>query len=374
MATPTNNNVWDAKTQTFHGGQEHRFLSNFVEDFSVTTNYLGTPQKALNAARDAISEVHHYPAANQEPAKTNLAQFLWPQDYETHHARLLLGNGASELIDLVVRKALQQAEHPPTWKGGPWRVQYREYQRSAETNGFTILDPSDERKADMVCIVNPCNPTGEYFTVDRLKQWIEDNVAHGGTVIVDESMQPWHSSDFRSDSLVSEHVFATDMWQKHQVSVYVMHSWTKIWSCTGLRVGSVICPTASHCEKLRKIQVPWSVNHPALRFVEAVVQDCDYLEETWRDTPRLRAYLVEQLKTLPACKDGHWEFHGEAFLSWVWMDMRSETTAAKAVDLARDAGVPVRSGTPGYNCKQFVRVAVRKEPEVKVLLDAWKQL
>lgn len=51
----TANNVWDTKTQTFHGGQEHRFISNFVEDFSVTTNYLGTPRKALQAAKEAVS-------------------------------------------------------------------------------------------------------------------------------------------------------------------------------------------------------------------------------------------------------------------------------------------------------------------------------
>lgn len=51
----TANNVWDTKTQTFHGGQEHRFINNFVEDFSVTTNYLGTPRKALEAAREAVS-------------------------------------------------------------------------------------------------------------------------------------------------------------------------------------------------------------------------------------------------------------------------------------------------------------------------------
>lgn len=50
----TANNVWDSKTQTFHGGQEHRFINNFVEDFSVTTNYLGTPRKALEAAKEAV--------------------------------------------------------------------------------------------------------------------------------------------------------------------------------------------------------------------------------------------------------------------------------------------------------------------------------
>jgi hypothetical protein len=53
-----NATVWDTKTQQFHGGQDWKFLNNFVEDFSVTTNLLGTPVKALNAARDAVRLEH----------------------------------------------------------------------------------------------------------------------------------------------------------------------------------------------------------------------------------------------------------------------------------------------------------------------------
>ena len=46
--------VWDAKTQQYHGGQEWKFINNFVEDFSVTTNGLGTPKHALKAAKEAV--------------------------------------------------------------------------------------------------------------------------------------------------------------------------------------------------------------------------------------------------------------------------------------------------------------------------------
>jgi len=46
--------VWDSRTQTFHGGQEWRYISNFACDFSVTTNGLGTPHKALEEAKRAL--------------------------------------------------------------------------------------------------------------------------------------------------------------------------------------------------------------------------------------------------------------------------------------------------------------------------------
>ncbi|CAJ0748697.1 10020_t:CDS:2, partial [Entrophospora sp. SA101] len=41
------------QSQQFHGGQDWKFLDNFVEDFSVTTNALGTPKEALKASKDS---------------------------------------------------------------------------------------------------------------------------------------------------------------------------------------------------------------------------------------------------------------------------------------------------------------------------------
>ncbi|GAB5587888.1 hypothetical protein Unana1_02788 [Umbelopsis nana] len=368
--------TWDTKTQTFHGGQEYRFIQNFVEDFSVTTNYLGTPKGALDAARDAISTCHHYPPANQEPAKSSLAEFLWPTDYLQHRDRLLLGNGASELIDLVIRMASNtiQSDNVLTWKSGPWDTQYKEYYRSAETANMKILNGDSTERAKVLCIVNPCNPTGDYMPLDQIKTWIQDNVYDGGFVIVDESMQPWHSANFREDSLTSQATFAQELYDSRNVSLYVLHSWTKIWSCTGLRLGSIICPTAAHCAGLRKVQVPWSVNTPAMAFMDAVVRDHEYMQQTWEGTSRLRLYLIQKLSALPASQREQFEYKGKDFLSWVWVDMKKEEVASEAVRLARDAGVPVRSGQPGYQRHTHVRVAVREEHYVDVLVEAWKSL
>ncbi|CAJ0648705.1 8043_t:CDS:2 [Entrophospora sp. SA101] len=353
-------NVWDTKSQQFHGGQDWKFLDNFVEDFSVTTNALGTPKEALKASKDSVDTCHHYPPANQEPAKTSLAKFLWPDDYQTHHDRLLLGNGASELIDLVVRLAPKG-----TWKPGPWDVQYKEYQRSAETNGRIILGSNEVKPATLTCIVNPCNPTGDYKNVEELKQWIKENVEDGGVVIVDESMQPWLSENFRPDSLTSQHEFLLKFYETNKVSVYIIHSWTKFWSCTGLRLGSVVCPTSKHCDDLKRIQVPWSVNTPALAFLDNVVKDQTYMKNTWELTPKWRLELIEKLKKVSNSLE---------FLSWVWIDMRTIEIAESAVNKAKLSGVPVRSGRPGYNRPTFVRVAVREPSKVDILIKAWEQL
>lgn len=35
--------------------------------------------------------------------------------------------------------------------------------------------------------------------------------------------------------------FIADQYKTRNVHIYVMHSWTKIWCCPGLRLGSIIC-------------------------------------------------------------------------------------------------------------------------------------
>ncbi|KAJ3008731.1 hypothetical protein HKX48_008377 [Thoreauomyces humboldtii] len=329
--------AWDLETNEFHGGQEWVFLDNFKEDFSVTTNGLGIPQKALQAARKALDVCHHYPAADQEPAKTHLAKFLHPISHEGIHSRLLLGNGASELIDLVTRSAPDGA-----WKPGPWQVQYKEYERSAVALGRDVLRSEDPTPAALTCIVNPNNPTGDYMHITELKAWIESTVPDHTVVMVDESMQPWHSSHFQSDSLINQTEWLADLFETRGIAVYIMHSWTKLWSCTGLRLGSLVCPTKHHATLLKKVQVPWSVNVPALKFLEVVTSDVEqeFLDTTWDVTTRWRKSLVERVLDLG--KTGGWTVTGEDFLSWVWIDMRVAKVAAEAVIRAKRAGVPVR--------------------------------
>ncbi|KAI9101294.1 pyridoxal phosphate-dependent transferase [Phlyctochytrium arcticum] len=360
--------LWDTKTQQFHGGQEWQFLDNFVEDFSVTTNGLGTPEKALQAARDALNVCHHYPPADQEPAKTHLATFMWPEDVEDVHSRILLGNGASELIDLVTRAA---PEGP--WKPGPWNIQYKEYERSAIALGREVLRPDQSTPAALTCIVNPNNPTGDYMPIEELKAYIERTTADNTVVMVDESMQPWHSPEYRFDSLISQGAWMKEMYATRGIAVFLMHSWTKLWSCTGLRLGSVVCPTVEHATKLKKVQVPWSVNLPALKFLEVVTSGAEqeYLDETWTVTTEWRAHLVERLN---AISNNTWSIEGKPFLSWVWIDMKSQKIAEEAVARAKFAGVPVRSGKPGYGCETCVRAAVRNPQQVEVLIRAWQGL
>lgn len=363
--TGENKAVWDSKAQTFHGGQDWKFLNNFVEDFSVTTNGMGTPEKALQAARDAVESIHHYPPADFEPALSHLAEFLWPgSDWEEKKKLLLLGNGASELIDLVIRSVPEGG-----WRPGGTLTQYKEYERSSKADGRETLK-WDDKSAKLTAMVNPTNPTGDYMEIEEMKKYIEDTCPDNHTVIVDESMQPWVGPNWREDSLIHQREWVENLSKTRKIDVWVMTSWTKIWSCTGIRLGSVVAPTPEHALAIKRKQVPWSVNSMALAFLSAVIQDKKYMNDTWELTPIWREHLVKCLQA----KFPKWKVYGKPYLSWIWVDTLSADTGDEATRLCKAAGVPIRSGRPGYELPSYIRIAVRKADAVQVLLDALEPL
>jgi len=352
--------VWDKKTQTFHAGQEWKFLPNFVEDFSVTTNALGTPESGLKAAMEVIDEIGKYPPVDFHPAIIHLAKFLWPTEWQQNEQRLLLGNGASELIDLIARCGTTLGG----WKPGPNVTQYKEYERSAVACGYKTL-AADDPSATLLCMVNPCNPTGEYIPLDDVKSYIEKNCADGCTVMMDESMQPWIGPNWRDHSLVSQTLWVQQLAYTRNIKVYVIHSWTKLWSCAGIRLGSFVAPTYQEYQKVKSHQIPWSVNCFALAFLQAVVYDQEYLNETWRVTTEWRTMSKDKLE-----KEFGWKVYGMPWISWLWVDTGSEQAASQVVRLAKEAGVPVRTGKAGYEFPTYFRMAVRSPEKQAVLFKA----
>lgn len=108
---------------------------------------------------------------------------------------------------------------------------------------------------------------------------------------IDESMQVWLGPGWREDSLTSQHEWLSRMSNERKIDVWVMISWTKIWSCPGIRLGSVVGPTPEALHRIKQNQVPWSVNTMALAFTSEVVKDHAFLQRTWELTPQWRAHV-----------------------------------------------------------------------------------
>lgn len=339
--------TWDLTTQEFHGGQAWRNCPNYRADFSVTTNAFGAPKPAVAAAAAALDGIHHYPAADAGEATRALAAFCdWPA------SKMLVGNGASEFIDLVMR-VLPVGPFAP----GPFIATYSEYRRAALAVERQVIPAEDVAKAAVSVVIRPNSPTGECLSLSDVDAMVHQNPT---TVFVfDESFLPFAGSRWRDLSALA-------LIEKYGERVIVINSWTKLWSCPGIRIGTVAA-CDRWIETMKKKQTPWSCNSMAQAFAVAAVEDKAYLEDTWKCLREWRVKTEQRIKDVGLSIDKNCE--SPAWVPWTFVRCPSEKVARLATKVAESVGCPIRH-CESHGLPQHIRIAVRQPEHQKVLFEA----
>ncbi|KAK4527928.1 hypothetical protein GAYE_SCF46G5861 [Galdieria yellowstonensis] len=344
------NSSWDTETQQVHGGQTWRALGDkYVEDFSVTTNAFGAPKKAIEAAKLALeTSVHHYPPADCAEATQALAEFMkWDSK------RLLLGNGASDFIDLFMRCGTKGPFRP-----GPYIASYMEYYRAAKAAGREILPCFDATEhSGVTVIIRPNSPTGDFMPLNELETILKNSKY--GLVVIDESFMPFQGPNWRKES-------ALQLIDSYPGRLIVIHSWTKFWSCPGIRLGSVAA-SSDWIKEAKRLQIPWSCNTVAQAFLVAACSDEEYMRQTWSTLPEWRKEqetIVEELG---------WKYNKNSplWVPWVFVDCGDASVAEQAAAVALSVGCPVRH-CASFGCPQYIRLGVRDPKYQQILYKAWK--
>jgi histidinol-phosphate aminotransferase len=241
-----------------------------VLDFSSNTNPYG-PSPAVRAALANVP-LDRYPDRESLALRAALADFLG-----VRAGRIVVGNGASELIALVALAFVRPDSY--VLIGGPT---YGEYERAARLmNGRVITacgSPEDNfapypnhiaydlanMGAGLVFLCSPNNPTGAIFPVDALARLARRHPE--ALFVVDEAYQPFAA---RHDSALD---LAAD-------NVLVLRSMTKDFGLAGVRLGYAIGPEPI-VEALRRVRPPWSVSTLAQAAGVAALGDLAHRDRT----------------------------------------------------------------------------------------------
>ena len=334
--------------QCFHGGQSYKMCQNFKCDFSVTTNLSGPPKSAVKAALDAFDEIEHYPDQDSWEARCHLADAM-----RISPDQILLGNGASEFIDMCPRLFKPGMR----WRPGPWGAQFMEYERAAINAGLVKV-PFEESDAELTILINPNSPTGDYIPFEELRALIAKDSK--SSFLIDESFIPCYGPDWMDHSAIR-------LVKEFGDRVMVCQSWTKVLACPLIRIGTLVS-TKNIIQKIEKRQIPWSVNGFAQKFMIAALHDETYFEEMWRITPywkRIMHDLLGELGVRPNLKSPLW-------VPYVYVDFGTEECAQLADKVAFEAGYPLRW------CKSFgqpttCRLGVRLPQHALGLVTAFKK-
>jgi threonine-phosphate decarboxylase len=319
-----------------HGGdlfavsREHGWDWREVLDFSASINPLGPAPAVLDAIRNAVEKVAHYPEREPERLRRALAE-LWQVDED----RILLGNGATELLHFFARV---EAFDRVTLAVPVFSEFHRAYPRAG---AVPADDPQMWPSDGLLVLTQPNNPTGQTVRL----------ATNSHPVLIDESFL--------------EFTGVQSAMSMRQPNLYVLRSLTKFYALPGLRVGALVADEVV-VSRWREVREPWQVNVLAEEAALAAIADKDHARRTVEFVAVERAWLFSQLDSLGAVQPVPSAAN--------YILVRLEYSADALCRHFLDSKILVRNctGTPGVH-GEAVRVAVRTRRENEKLIARWRE-
>lgn len=220
--------------------------------------WLNANESPWNNPADDDGDVRRYPQPQPEALRTALAGL-----YGVKPEQLLIGRGSDEAIDLLVR-ALCRAERdavviaPPVF--GMYAVCARlqnaplveapliDRNDAWVTDLAAIRDLAIARRAKLVFLCSPGNPTGELITLSAVRA-LAQALAGRALVVVDEAYIEYADAPSAA-TLIDEYP-----------NVAVLRTLSKLHALAGARIGCLLADPAL-IEVLRRCQAPYPVPAP----------------------------------------------------------------------------------------------------------------
>lgn len=278
-----------------------------VLDFSASINPLGPSPEVKRAIEAAIPAIVHYPSRDAARLVRHLGKH-----WEVDPARILPGNGATELIHFVARCWTDRrvAVRIPT---------FSEFHRAFPS--ATLLRSEEPGAHDIVIATNPNNPTGA----------------------------PLEScANFIDESFIDFTGLRTAI---HDESKWVLRSLTKFHALPGLRAGALAGPR-KEISQLKRLREPWQVNVLAEAAAIASLEDKDHALQT-------RAYVAAESQRLYRTLTELAGWHPSRPIA-NYLFARLDYPAASLADYLLNYKVLVRicTGAPGIE-GEAIRIAVK---------------
>jgi histidinol-phosphate aminotransferase len=240
-----------------------------VVKLASNENPLGPGPKALEAIQKASSEISRYPDGNGFELKRAIAEHL-----SVIADGITLGNGSNDILELVARAYVCQAEDEVVFSQYAFVV----YPLVTQALGATaVVTPANDFGHDLdamlasitdntklIFVANPNNPTGTLLSDDAIYAFLS-KVPRSVIVVLDQAY--------------IEYLDTTDLsigWLNEFDNLIITRTFSKAYGLAGLRVGySISNPEIA--DYLNRIRQPFNVNHIAQSAATAAIFDEAFL-------------------------------------------------------------------------------------------------
>ena len=269
-----------------------------IVDFCFIANpYYPTAGMLEDLQRSLPNLIKSYPSSNPLMSQNHLAAVLGVDP-----ERLIIGNGATELISLIDMTLIDRIAVPiPTFG------EYIEKMKDLRNAELYPLDANDryqlrlndylawvhQRKLESLLVINPGNPTGQFIPLDEMLEFLH-RARDLQLVIVDESF-----IDFSGDPVPSLLPLADQF-----TNLLIVRSMSKHCGVPGLRLGYCYSANLYILNRLRRFVPTWNLNTLAQYFLsqlpandaayqqgrKRLIEDVRHLQANLETVPRIEVY------------------------------------------------------------------------------------
>ncbi len=319
-------------------------------------NPLGCSPQATAAMLDAIKTISLYPDGNGFELKSALSK-----RFGVEHSAIVLGNGSNDMLELAARAFLTVGD-TAVYSAHAFAV----YPLATQAVGATgvsvpainfghdlkaMRQAAVEKKAKLVFIANPNNPTGTFLPAAALLEFMRALPANI-LVLLDEAYNEYLPQECRYDAVA---------WLQEFPNLIVSRTFSKAYGLAGVRVGYAFAG-ADVADMINRVRQPFNVNSVAQAAAVAALQDGDFVRRTNELNRRGMQQITAGLHKLGL------EFipsYGN-FLSFKIGD------ASKVYRRLLELGVIVRP-IASYDMAEYLRVSIGLESENDKFLSALAQ-
>jgi histidinol-phosphate/aromatic aminotransferase/cobyric acid decarboxylase-like protein len=259
-----------------------------VVDFCYLSNkFFPTPEIIARLGEDLEDIVRNYPSMQTEQCE--LAGALTGFD----PGRILVGNGASELIHLVAARLGARWLMPfPSYM--EYENVLRDFQKDLhlfpllesenfEVNVPRLLRDIEARQIDAIVLPNPNSPTGRKTPVEALLDLLA-RCAPLKAVVIDESFIEFTSIDRAGIPTLASRL-------NEFPNLVIVRSLGKDFGVCGLRLGLVATANAAVREEIRRFLPIWNISPLAEKFLRLCLRHRE-------DYERARVRCIEETQSL----------------------------------------------------------------------------
>jgi LL-diaminopimelate aminotransferase len=213
------------------------------------------------------------------------------------------------------------------------------YLPCSEENGF--LPKLPEKKADLIYLCFPNNPTGMAISVKELQKWVDYANKEGAVILYDAAYEAYIAEEGMAHSIYE--------CEGARSCAIEFHSFSKNAGFTGLRLGYTVVPSDLQCKGV-KLQELWNRRHGTkyngAPYIVQRAGEAVYSPEGKQQLKAQVAYYMENARLIrEALTEAGYQVYGGVNAPYIWLKVPGEMNSWEYFDYLLTQAQVV--GTPG---------------------------